>query len=251
MVLCSPPVLALLRQEFVNCWVLAKDLDAIKARDGSPEVATLCKRLQENYAYPVDSVLVGADLSVLGHVNAHDIGKDPTVTGTAQYVDFLRKGLAAAGRKVVAPAVDAGGAAPRRGLPLRTLVVTPEQPSTSLLDVVRCRGFGQPSLAYHTIDVSAFDGGVLELEVRVGREAIGVTFEICAAVELPGVDPKTKETSITMAPVQTKAVASDGTGKLEHTFGKGDRLGLVVKPAPGGSEGDANAFLVTVKVRRP
>lgn len=243
-------MLALLRQEFVNCWVLAKDLDAIAARDGSSEVATLCKRIKENYAYPVDSVLVGADLRVLGHVNAHDIGEDPAVSATAQYVEFLRKGLTAACREV-ATAIDAGGPAATRHLAPRALVVTPEQPSTSLLDVVRCRGFGQPSLAYHPIDVNAFDGGVLEIEVRVGREAIGVTFEICAVVELPGVDPATKQNLITMAPVQTTSVASDGSGKLEHTFKKSDRLGLVVKPGPGSSEGDANAFLATVKVRRP
>ena len=243
-------MLDLLRQQFVNCWVLAKDLDAIAARDGSPEVATLCKRIEENYAYPVDSVLVGADLRVLGHVNAHDIGDDPAVAATDQYVAFLRKGLTAMGREV-ATAIEAGGAAAKRHLPPRALVVTPEQPSTSLLDVVRCRGFGQPSLAYHPVDVNAFaDGGVLEIEIRVGREAIGVTFEICAAVELPGVDPATKQNLITMAPVQTTSVASDGTGRLEHTFKKGDRLGLVVKPASG-SEGDANAFLATGKVRRP
>jgi hypothetical protein len=243
-------VLALLRQEFVNCWVLAKDLDAIAARDGTADVTTLCQRIQENYAYPVDSVLVGADLRVLGHVNAHDVGDDPRVTASAQYVQFLRDGLGAAGRRVPATVAD-GGAAPEKRRAAPRVVVKPEQPGASLLDVVRCRGFGQSSLAYHELDVSAFvDGGVLEVEVRVGREAMAVTFELCAAVELPAEDPVTKKPLVTMEAVQSATVASDGTGKLVHTFGKGDRLGLMVKPGAGGSEGDANAFFVTVKVRR-
>lgn len=241
--LCAPPVLALLRQEFVNCWVLAKDLDAIAARDGSPEVATLCARIREHYKYPVDSVLLAPDLRVLGHVNAHD------VAATARYVDFLRKGLEVAGRPVAAAAVEAGAA--KRGPPSPQLVVTPEKPEASLLDVVRCRGFGQTSLVYYTIDATAFaDGGVLEIEVRVGRAATGVTFELCAAAELPGDQAKDKS-QVFMQPVQTRSVASEGTDKLVHTFKKGDPLGLVVTPAIGSSDGDTNAFFATAKVRRP
>ncbi|HEX6810059.1 MAG TPA: hypothetical protein VF384_00425 [Planctomycetota bacterium] len=230
-------MLALLREQFVNCWVLAKDLEAIAARDGSPEMKTLCMRLRENYGYPVDSVLVAPDLRVIGHVNAHDVHGD-----AVGYVKFLRDGLAAVGRTpVVADTAPKKAEVAQR---VRQVEVTPEKPSTSLLDVISCRGFGEPSFAYYSIDTRAFDGGgVLEIEVRVGRAAPAVTFEVCA--------PVAAGDGHAVQPVQTESVASEGTAKLVHTFKKGDMLGLMVKPGPGSSEGDANAFLATVTVRRP
>jgi hypothetical protein len=245
-VLSSAPVLALLRQEFVNCWVLAKDLEAIAARDGSSDIATLCKRIRDNYGYPVDSVLVAADLRVVGHVNVNDVAVDPV-----RYIAFLRQGLAAADRTL--PAV-ASAVMPETtavtGRP-RELKLTPAQPGTSLLDVVRCRGFGQPSFVYHAIDATAFaEGGVLEIEVRVGSGTIAATFELCAEVVLPGDESKAGERHF-VQPVQSRSVAREGSDKLVHTFKKGDRLGLTVKPAPGSTEGDLNAFLATVTVRRP
>ena len=91
--------MATLRDEFVNAWVLAKELEGIAARSDDEDVALLCSRVREHYDYPVDSVLLAPDLRVLGHVNVHEpAGRDP-----ALYLAFLRAGLAAA-RSESAPA---------------------------------------------------------------------------------------------------------------------------------------------------
>jgi hypothetical protein len=246
-VLAAPPVVELLQRGFVNAWVLAKDLDAIAARAGAGDVAKVCELVQANYGYPVDSVLLGADLAVHGHVNVHDAaGHDPRA-----YLAFLRRGLAAAGRLAPdATAPAAARAAPKRGAAApKPLVVTPAAPAASLLDAFRARGFGEPSMAFVTVDATAFaDGGVLELEVRVGSGAAAGRFEICAPV---ADDPETGAPAPrAMRPVATlPSVARETTATLRHEFAKGGRFGLAIMPATGTEEGDGNAFVATVTVR--
>lgn len=53
-----------------------------------------------------------------------------------------------------------------------------------------------------------------------------------------------------MKPIRTIDVARESTETVEHAFTKGQHLGLAVKPGPGSAEGDANAFLVDVAVKK-
>jgi hypothetical protein len=204
--------------------------------------------VQANYAYPVDSVVIGADLAVHGHVNVNDAGGfDPDA-----YLAFLRRGLAAAGRlaaKAATPADDKPAVRKPKAAAPKPLVVTPAQPSASLLDTFRARGFGEPSMAFVTVDATAFaGGGVLELEVRVGSGAAAGKFEICAPV---ADDPATGAPAPrAMRPVATlPSVARETTAKVAYAFAKGDRFGLAIMPAAGTAEGDGNAFVATVTVR--
>ena len=235
-----------LRADFVNSWVLAKDLEPLAARSDG-DLAGLCKLLKANYGYPVDSVLVGADLTVRGHVNVHD----ETAGDPGDYVAFLRKGLAAAGRTATAVAADKPAArAPARhkGAPVLPLTLTPDRPTASHLDTFTARGFGQVSMSFLSIDTTAFaDGGTIEVDVRVGSGAASGRFELCAVVD----DTNGKTRSRFMQPVkQLPAVARETTQKLVHEFAKGDKFGLAVMPAPGTGEGETNAFLATVTIRK-
>jgi len=245
-VLNDSSVRELLRADFVNCWMLAKDLEPLAARSDE-DLARLCKLLKANYGYPVDSVLVDADLTVRGHVNVHDENAcDP-----ASYVAFLRKGLADAGRTATAVATDkaaAGAAARHKGVPSLPLTLTPERPTTSHLDTFTARGFGQVSMSFLSIDATAFaDGGTLEVEVRVGSGNASGRFELCAPADQPRGNGKSRF----MQPVQEGVtVARETTQKLVHEFAKGDHFGLAVMPAPGTSEGETNAFLATVTIRK-
>lgn len=234
-----------LRADFVNCWMLAKELEPLAARSDE-DLAKLCKLLKANYGYPVDSVLVDADLTVRGHVNAHDEnGDDP-----ASYVAFLRKGLADAGRTATAVATEAaaGAAARHKDVPFLPLTLTPERPTTSHLDTFTARGFGQVSMSFLSIDATAFtDGGTLEVEVRVGSGNASGRVELCAPAEQLRGNVKSRF----MQPVQEGVtVARETTQKLVYEFAKGDHFGLAVKPAPGTSEGETNAFLATVTIRK-
>jgi hypothetical protein len=229
--------------------VLAKDLEAIAARDGD-DVARVCKLVRANYGYPVDSVLIGADLRVHGHVNVHEPrGRDP-----AAYLAFLRTGLAAAGRVAAAPgrvsaagAVgDAGEADAEVATARRPLQVTPERPTASLLDVFRARGFGRPSMVFTMIDATAFvDGGVLEIGIRTGSGSAAGRFELCAAAPEGG-----EGAALMMQPVEAKSVARESTATLAHEFASGGSFGLAVAPVAGTPQAGANAFVATITVRK-
>jgi len=232
-------VLTVLREGFVNSWVLAKDLPAIAARDGSPEIQQLCARIQENYAYPVDSVLIAPDLRVLGHINVNE------VYGVPPYLQFLQRGLAAARRPAIALPAQARSEDDK---PPRVLKLTPERPGTELLEVLTVRGFGKSSFLYQPIDASAFpDGGVLEIEVRLGSAPLGAKFELCAPIEASPTAAGTEMLQST-GPVQGQALASGGRCTLTHTFRSGAHLALAVRPILG-TEGDTNAWFATIRVR--
>lgn len=230
-------MIATLRRDFVNVWLLAKDLEAIAARAADADVATACKRIKENYKYPVDSVLLTPDLRVVGHVNV----QDPSAIDPVAYRAWLRRGLAAtrgeafAEEPKPAPASRAAGAAAHRGL-----VLTPDAPTGTVLDVVRRAAVGEPGMKFFMIDATEFPGGgVLEIEVRVGTDKAAGRFELCTAV------------SGGMAPVRTTdKVAPGETAKLMHEFEVGARFGLAAMAGAGSAVGDTNAFLATITVRK-
>lgn len=228
-----------LREGFVNSWVLAKELPAIAARDGSPEIEQLCARIQENYAYPVDSVLIAPDLRVLGHINVNE------VYGAPPYLQFLQRGLAAAKRPAIPLPAQARS---DDNKPPRMVTLTPERPDAELLEVLTVHGFGKSSFRYQPIDASAFpNGGVLEIEVRLGSAPLGAKFEVCAPIETSEAADGTATMQST-GPVQGHALASGGRCTLTHTFRSGAHLALAVRPILG-TEGDTNAWFATIRVR--
>jgi hypothetical protein len=228
-------VIALLRAEFVNTWLLARDLEAIAARSGDADVAQLCALVRENYGYPVDSVLITPDLRVVGHVNVNEAA----AREASLYLSFLRRGLAAARGEELAEAPEEPEVHAESDYLGRTLVLTPDEPLGTLLDVVRRGGFGEPNMKFFMIDATAFtDGGTLEISVRVGGANASGKFELCAAVEGG------------MSPVQTLAKVGPGeTATLTHAFDAGALFGLATMAGAGSVEGDTNAFLATVTVR--
>lgn len=231
-----------LRENFVNVWLLAKELDAIAAASDDADVKQLCALIADHYEYPVDSVLISPELEVLDHVNAHDHER----TTAGGYLAFLRGGVARArGEPVDAEAgaaaarQDAGGDA--RAVRPPMLTVTPDEPQDSILDLVRRRPAGDASIVFVPIDATAFpDGGVLKLTVRVGATGTPIRFELCA----PGAKHSV------LVPVGTlPRIAPGATARLEHAFEKGTPLGIAVLPVAGGLPEDVTAYLATVEVK--
>ncbi|MCA8950958.1 MAG: hypothetical protein KDE27_15750, partial [Planctomycetes bacterium] len=185
-----------LQQDFVNVWVLARDLEAIAAASDDPDIGALCAAIRANYGYPVDSVVIAPDLEVLGHLNVHEPGaRDPET-----YLAFLQQTL---GRE---PAPPAG--AERRAVPT-SVRVTPDEPAASVLDVVEQSARAKDAVKFFTIDATKFANRCrLEITVRVGSGAAAGTFELCAAA--PG-EPDA------MTPVETlPRVAPGETAVLVH-----------------------------------
>ncbi len=238
-------MIATLQEEFVCSWLLAKDLEAIAERAADPDLTELGRKVRANYGYPVDSVLLSADLEVVGHVNVNQ----PAATAPDGYLAFLRRGLAKAGRELAiapasarAPATAARSGATHRGpVSLPSVVLTREAPSASVLDLFRRGGIGEFSMKFLSIDSAAFaEGGTLELEVSIDSGSADGRFQIC--IETPDVPGA-------MAPARELEVAAGTTGRVEYVFAKGVRLGLAVHPGTNANEGDMNAFLATLTVR--
>ena len=224
----------MLANEFVNAWVLAKDLEGIAQRSKDEDIAELCAKLKKNYAYPVDSVLVTPALEVVGHVNVNQ----PEALLPELYARFLRRGLALARGEEPPPEPEEepGTASPP---PVR---LTPSEPEGTLLDLVVVAKEGSFDMRFFALDASAFTGPLeLTIEVRLGSAAAAGTFELCAA---PSDMPEM------MSPVETLARLEPGkVGTLTHTFERGALFGLAVKGAEGQAEGATNAFLATIRAR--
>ena len=234
-------MIATLQEEFVCSWLLAKDLEAIAARAGDPDLTELCQKIRANYGYPVDSVLLSADLEVVGHLNVNE----PAATDPDGYLAFLRRGLVAAGREPSAEPVaahDEQHRASRRGpASLPPMKLTREAPSASVLDLFRKGGLGEFSMMFLSIDHTAFEqGGTLTLELRVGSGAADGRFEICTT---------TPDAPNAMTPTKSVVVPAGESRRVDFPFAAGVRVGLAVNPGDDAAVGDMNAFLATLTIR--
>lgn len=230
-------MLAELRANYVNAWVLARDLPKIAAGSGDPDVAELCALVQENYGYPVDSVLVSPALEFLGHVNVNE----PTAFSPRAYVGFLKRGVALFHGEPV-PAQEPAFEEESGSAPPPLLRLTPEKPTASVLDVLRAGAPGEYAIRFHMLDLSAFPrGGTIELHARVGSGAAAGKFELCVpAPDFPDM----------LTPAKSLArVERDQEGTLTLDFDAGGRFGLAVMAAEGTEAGLTNAFLASVSVR--
>ena len=80
--------MAQLRKDFVNAWVLARDLPELGTDVGEGDLGKLEKILRENYSYPVDSLLISPELDVLAQLSFNELLEQ----GLVGYEGFLAKG---------------------------------------------------------------------------------------------------------------------------------------------------------------
>jgi hypothetical protein len=66
-----------LREDFVTCWVLAKDLPRLAEEAAEPAARALAALAHEEYLYPVDSQVYSPEGELLDHVCANDLFADP------------------------------------------------------------------------------------------------------------------------------------------------------------------------------
>lgn len=82
-----------LEREFVNCWVLHKDLEPLMTRKDDPELARVARVVSKAYQYPVDSQV----LSPAGELLAQ-AGVDEVMVDEARYLELLDAAGAGTGR---------------------------------------------------------------------------------------------------------------------------------------------------------
>ncbi len=75
-----------MRKDFVNAWVLGRDLPEVGADVEGGDLGKLQKILVDNYSYPVDSLLISPDLDVLAQWSVNESIE------LVAYEDFLAMG---------------------------------------------------------------------------------------------------------------------------------------------------------------
>ena len=76
-----------LEQDFVNTWIVAKDLAPIAAGAEDEAVRKMAALAESSYLYPVDSQVYSADGKLLDHACANDMSRLPDRTG--RYLELL------------------------------------------------------------------------------------------------------------------------------------------------------------------
>ena len=71
-VLNDRSVIDLLSEKFVNTWILGKDLKRLAAETKDEQLANLYARIKEAYTYPVDSIVISPDGTVIGEMSSLD-----------------------------------------------------------------------------------------------------------------------------------------------------------------------------------
>lgn len=83
--LSRPDVVDRLQRSFVNVWLIGQDLPKLAAEATDPKLKRFYTILNENYKYPVDSVVLTPDAEFVAHINV----KDVIPLGDTAYTAFL------------------------------------------------------------------------------------------------------------------------------------------------------------------
>ena len=234
--------------------MLARDLDEVIKLTNDSDIEKLCHLIKENYKYPVDTVLISSELSVISHINVHQT----EAIMPNGYFSFLKKGLAKIGVQIDAQNTQEPGNAditPQEPLgsdkPLDVeatpkspvgLKLTRKQPKGSMLEVVNNNG-NAPGMAMYPIDVDDFaDGGTVEINIRLGGGGASVQCELCVP------DSQNPQFFVTLQTIP--GIVPGKTKVITHKFEKEQKLMLVVKAMPGPKgQSQANALLATVAIK--
>ena len=234
-----------MKDEFINCWLLAKDLSRIAKQSGDPDIEKLCRLIKDNYKYPVDSVLISHDLSVFGHVN---VNKNIEILMPDGYLKFLSDGLGNIGKTTEVAEnrqaedskkiADTAKTKPKRPVGVK---LTRADPEASLLEVARSNGLN-PGMTFYPVDIRDFaDGGTIEIEARLGGGETTVQCELCAP------HPQNPQFSV---PVESISSLKPGETKtISYKFKENQNLIFVVKGMPGEEEQLESAILATFKMK--
>ncbi|MEQ8767847.1 MAG: hypothetical protein RL885_28345 [Planctomycetota bacterium] len=215
------------------------------AASGDADLRRLCELVEENYGYPVDSVLVTPDLRVVGHKNVNDA----MFEGATPYLGLLKRGLAMMrGEELSEEEPDPGhshgveSTANEPRPPGASLELTPDHPSGELLDVMRAAAGGpmQRVPAFYPLDITGFEEGTIEIRVSVGSSLASGTFQLCELIDDGRGHVYLQEV------VSADDVPPVGKDKIVHRFQSGQSFQLAVLGT--GDEGQVNAFRAEVTV---
>ena len=238
-VLSDERIIKFLNENFINTWIRNIDLRHKHDTVGFDGISPLARTIISNKwrRGPVDTWVISAELEAIGHVAVNDyLGNNRREDGTLEsenYLLFLADALA--------------GKLPGFG----NTVLTPEQPSQRILDVVRTPEYGHQDYTVVVIDTTAFErSGTLVIDVEVGSEKAFGAFHLLDADHKLTFDAARKRPELIMLE-KSHDIGWYGpceTGRMTHRFERGQIFKLVALGWPSNEKGSINAFQARISV---
>ena len=230
--LSNSEVIQTLNENFVNTWVLLRELSELIERSEEERVSVFAKTLKDHYVYPVDIQVLNPEAEIIMH---QPDSKLPDDNRTQAYLTLL--GYAAKGEVV-------DFASERREKSMPELDISSPKELTEVLNVFRGPGHGYQDYTAVEIDATAFEeGGALVIDIQVGGgEAVG-SFDLFAGdAELP------TEGFPDDALASAWDIPPGDSGQILHRFARGQRFKLGVTGNWFCEKGSTNAFLARISV---
>lgn len=186
---------------------------------------------------PVDAWIISRDLEAIGHVSINEyLGENRREDGTLEsdnYLLFLHDSLA--------------DKLPGFG----NIVLTPDHPSKTLLDVFRTPEYGHQDYTVVVIDTTAFKNkGTLTIDIELGNDKAYGSFFLLNADHKLSYDPENRRPEVAMFDGAHDIGWYDPSeiGQMTHQFESGQIYKLVGMGWGSNEKGSINAYHAKISV---
>lgn len=231
--LSDSEVIKTLNEEFVNTWVLLRELPELIGGAKGEAVSLVAKAIKRHYTDSVDILALTPDAEVIMHQPEMAL---PYRNQPQAYLSVLQHTVDA----FEGTRARVGNASKLDGNPISL--------GTELMEVLHVFGTSNtdtPDYRIVEIDTIPFERGVLHIEIQVGAGEAAGTFELFDA----DAEILTKEAADKTL-TGTWNVSSNSIGHIFHNFSQSQRFKLVATVADN-QKSISNAFLARVSVIPP
>ena len=246
-VLSDPKVIALLNEQFVNVFVLLRDLPKFQSgTQGEPASrlantisATLEEAVAQGAGRSVNTFILSPELELISHLPYRKPG-EPRINQEI-YGTFLKEALGEKFPGLAEEAPHSSSAVPIGGL---KIVLTPQRPEQESLSVFRTPEPGFQDYTVVAIDTTAFkEGGVLTIDISVGTAEAAGSFDLFdGESELPTVGAPHN------ALISAWGILPGKSQRITYPFERGQHFKLGATGDWFSEKGTINAFLAKISV---
>lgn len=238
-VLSDERIINFLNENYINTWIRSVELKRLHETIEVEQIPPLAHTIISNKwrRGPVDTWIITPELETIGHVDVNDyLGdnrREDETLESENYLLFLKDSLA--------------GKLPGLG----NIVLTPDQPSQTVLDVFRTPEYGIQDYTVVVIDTTAFEsGGTLTIDLELGNDKAYGSFFLLDAEHKLSFDAVNKRPSATMLDSAYDVGWYDPCeiGQMTHSFEQGQIYKLVGMGWGSNEKGSINAFQATFSI---
>ena len=237
--LSKPEIIETLNENFVNTWILFRDLLEIVADPDEDKVTVFAKTLRKHYVGAVDIQVLNSQGEIIMHQPENQLpSRNPAQRYLTQLTDVVKGEVANGNTQAKTPLQEneeKSTPKPNLGSP---------QEKIEVLNVFRGPGDGYQDYTTVEIDTISFEqDGTLIIDIQVGQGEATGSFDLFAGdAELP------TEGFPDDALASAWDIPPDDTGQIRHPFVRGQRFKLGATGNWFCEKGSTNAFLARISV---